>query len=29
MPASEQAWNFIKKESMAQVFPCEFYEIFS
>ena len=24
-----QAWgyNFIKKETLAQVFPCEFYEI--
>ena len=23
-----QAWNFIKKETLAQVFSCEFYEIF-
>ena len=22
-----QAWNFIKKETLAQVFSCEFYEI--
>ena len=25
---SEQAWNFIKKETPAQVFSCDFYEIF-
>ena len=24
----EQACNFIKKETVAQVFSCEFYEIF-
>ena len=24
----EQAWNFIKKETPAQVFSCDFYEIF-
>ena len=23
-----QAWNFIKKDTLAQVFPCEFCEIF-
>ena len=22
-----EAWNFIKKETLAQVFSCEFYEI--
>ena len=22
-----KAWNFIKKETLAQVFSCEFYEI--
>ena len=25
---SEQPWNFIKKETPAQVFSCDFYEIF-
>ena len=25
---SEQAWNFIKKEFLAQVFSCDFYEFF-
>ena len=25
---AEQAWNFIKKEYPAQVFSCDFYEIF-
>ena len=25
---SEQAWNFIKKENLARVFSCDFYEIF-
>ena len=24
-----QAWNFIKKETIAQVFSCEFCEIFN
>ena len=23
-----ETWNFIKKETLAQVFSCEFYEIF-
>ena len=26
-PFSIEAWNFIKKETLAQVFPCEFCEV--